>query len=126
MQRTLAQILGVTVATLAILGLFVTEGHLFKFMNADLVLDIVRIALAIALLYAGFGRRDNDAARGVLMLTGGLYIGLGLLGIINSTIWGLLPSGLTGFDIAFHLLTGVAAAAVANAGHVEHSAPHHP
>ena len=126
MQRTLAQILGVVVALLAIMGLFINDGHLLGIMNADLALDMLRIALAAALLYVGFGRRDNDAARGVLLFTGVLYIGMGLVGLVNPTIWGLLPNGLTGFDVAFHLITGITTAAVANAGHAEHTAPHHP
>jgi hypothetical protein len=119
MQRTLAQTLGIIVAVLAVMGLAVTDGHLFGLMNADLALDIARFGLAGALLYYGFAR-SNDSARGILMFTAILYIGLGLLGLVNSTLWGLLPNGLTGFDIAFHLVTGILAAAVANAGRVEH------
>jgi hypothetical protein len=40
---------------------------------------------------------------------GVLYIGMGFMGLLSSTIWGLLPNGLTGFDILFHLVAGIVA-----------------
>lgn len=125
MQRQLAKIFGILVAGLAVFGLFVHDGHLFGFMNADLALDSLRILLAVALLYVGFGRSDADTLRAVLGLTGVLYIGMGLLGMVDATLWGLLPNGLTGFDIAFHLVAGIAATGAAFAPNSDRSATHH-
>lgn len=112
-QKLLARIYGVLVAALALFGFFVAEGHLFKLMNADTALDILRVPLALALLYAGFAARDNNFARGILLFTGILYVAMAVLGLINSTLWDLLPNGLTGFDILFHAATGVIAIGVA-------------
>jgi hypothetical protein len=108
MQRQLAKVYGVLIATLAVAGLF-ASGHLFDLMNVDPALDILRFPLAALLLYAGFGAATHDFVRGSLLGVGLLYVGMALLGLLDAELWGLLPSGLTGFDVAFHLLTGVAA-----------------
>jgi hypothetical protein len=124
MQKTTAKVYGVLIALLAVVGLF-TSGHAFDLMNVDPMLDILRVVLAAVLLYAGFGAAKQDFVRGSLMVVGFLYVGMGVLGLFNSELWGLLPSGLTGFDIAFHLVTGVAALGVAVAKerpHVAHPA----
>lgn len=118
-QRSLAQMYGIIAAVLAFLGLFVTRGHLFELMNADLALDIVRVLLAVALLYAGFGAKNLSSVRDILLFTGVVYVGLAVLGLINSTVWNLLPTGLTGFDIIVHLLGGALAIAVARDGRTE-------
>jgi hypothetical protein len=124
MQKTLAQIFGILVAGLAVLGFFVEDGHLFGLMNANIMLDILRVGLAAALLYVGFGKASAENIRNVLGLTSALYLGMAVLGLINSELWGLLPSGLTGFDIAFHLVAGLAAGAAAVAPNSNHSAAH--
>lgn len=113
MQKQLAQIFGILVAGLAVLGFFVEDGHLFGLMNANFALDMLRVVLATALLYAGFGPASAQTIRSVLMFTGVLYIGMALGGLISPTLWGMLPSGLTGFDIAFHLATGAVATGAA-------------
>lgn len=123
MQKQIAQILGILVAGLAVLGLFVENGHLFGLMNANIPLDMLRFVLAAALLYAGYSSVSPQAVRSVLMFTGVLYLGLALLGLISSTLWGILPSGLTGFDVVFHLVAGAIAAGSAIAAA---SSTHHP
>jgi hypothetical protein len=116
MSRLVAQILGIVVATLAVVGLL-TNGHIFGLINGDLTMDLLRIPLAAALLYAGFGTHYAPTVRSVLMFTGVAYVGLALLGLIDATLWGLLPSGLTGFDIVFHLATGILAVVAARSTH---------
>lgn len=114
MQKILVQIYGVLIAILALGGLFVTEGYyLLGFMNADTALDVTRVVLAVALIAIGFFSRSALLIRGSLAFVGILYVGVGVLGLFDATIWGLLPTGLTGFDIAFHLVTGVIAAGAA-------------
>lgn len=124
MQKRMAQIFGVLVAGLAVLGFFVEDGHLFGLMNANILLDVLRVGLAAALLYVGFGSAPAERIRGVLMFTSVLYVGMGVLGLISSTLWGLLPAGLTGFDIVFHLTTGLLAGIAAAAPNSNHSAAH--
>ena len=125
-QRSLARIYGVLVAALAILGFFVTEGHLFGLMNADGLLDILRVPLALALLYAGFSARNLATIRDILLFTGVTFVTLAILGLLNSTLWDLLPNGLTGFDIVFHLLAGALAIAIARSGRIEAETPQPP
>lgn len=112
MVLMVAKMYGWLIALLGVLGLFVTDGHLFKFMNADMPLDILRILLAAMLLYAVYSKKE-DMARSGLLLVGVLYVLMGVAGLFDSELWGLLPTGLTGFDIVFHLVTGLAALGVA-------------
>lgn len=122
MNAQLAKIYGILIGALAIMGLF-ANGHLFQFMNTDIALDVLRIALAAILLYVGFGNASERAINNTLMTVGILYVAMGITGLFAPTLGGLLPSGLTGFDIAFHLITGlVAIGAVARRGeHAAHS-----
>lgn len=113
MNVQLAKIYGVLIGALGIMGLF-TNGHLFQIMNADIALDILRIVLAAILLYAVFAARSDRVINTALLGVGVLYVGMGIIGLFAPTIGGLLPSGLTGFDIAFHLLTGAVAIVGAN------------
>lgn len=115
MKQRVTQLYAIIVGTLAVLGLF-TGGHLLDIMNVDGALDATRIVLALGLIYAGFIDRSERTIQTMLTVVGVLYIGLGILGLIDPNVVGLLPSGLTGFDIAFHLLTGAVAlwVAVAN------------
>jgi hypothetical protein len=113
MGKRIVQLFAILVSALAVLGLFVSDAHLFKVMNVDLPLDIARIVLALVLIYAGFMSDNAQVARGALWLFTVVYLGLAIGGLIDSTLWGLLPTGLTGFDIAFHAGAGLIAAAVA-------------
>ena len=101
--------MGVVVALLAIAGLFAEGEHMLGIMNVDLALDVVRIVLAIALLVVGFARVSRGALNAVLVLFGASYLVLGVIGMIDREAFGLLPTGLTTFDLVFHLVVGVAA-----------------
>lgn len=101
----LVRIYAVLVSALAFLGVFV-YGHLFGLMNADITLDLLRILLAIYLIYAAFIDRTHHVVNAALKVVGSFYLGIGLLGLLTPTLGGLLPTGLTGFDIFFHLVGG--------------------
>jgi hypothetical protein len=110
MHRIIATVLGIVVGLLGIVGLFVEGDHLLGIMNVDMTLDILRLVLAAALLIVGLVPRvPNGAPRAVVIVVGVLYVGMGLLAFADRTLFGLLPTGLTGFDIGFHLVVGVAA-----------------
>jgi hypothetical protein len=113
MLRTLARVLGVVVALLAIVGFFIEGEHLLGLMNVDLALDVLRLIIAAALLYVGFGRASASALRGVVVVVGVLYVLMGLLAFIDPTMFGLLPTGFTGFDIGFHLIVGLGSLVIA-------------
>ena len=115
-QKSLAQIYGVIAAFLALFGLFTVEGHLFRLLNVDTALNVLRVVLAAALLYAGFVTKNDKTIRDILMFTGVVYVTLAVLGLFNSVLWDLLPTGLTGFDVIVHLLAGALAIAVARSG----------
>ncbi|HEY4536581.1 MAG TPA: hypothetical protein VIG71_11525 [Enteractinococcus sp.] len=113
MHRVVAQILGVIIGVLAIAGFFVEGTLLLNLMNVDLVLDITRAVLAAALLIVGFTHVSDTVTRSVVGIVGALYIAMGVLAFADATLFGLLPTGLTGFDIGFHLVVGAVAVVLA-------------
>jgi hypothetical protein len=111
MKHLAAKILGIIIALLALIGLM-QDGHAFGAMNVDMTLDVLRVLLAAALLYAGF-KGDDRTVTSTLLVVGVLYVGMAIWGLADRTIAGMLPSGLTGFDIAFHLVVGAGAVGIA-------------
>ena len=110
MHRIVATVLGVVIGLLAIIGFFIEGDHLAGLMNVDLTLDVLRVILAIALLVVGLAPGVPDrATRGVIIAVGVLYVLMGLLAFADPNLFGMLPTGLTGFDIGFHLVVGLAA-----------------
>jgi hypothetical protein len=109
MLSIVARILGVVVALLAIAGFFVEGEHLFDLMNVDIALDALRVVIAVALLYVGFARVRASAVKTVIVIVGVVYVLMGALAFADRTLFGLLPTGLTAFDIGFHLVVGIAA-----------------
>jgi hypothetical protein len=109
MLRIVARVLGVVVALLAFVGFFVEGQHLAGLMNVDIALDVLRVVIAAALLYVGFGRVSASAIRTVIVIVGAMYVVMGLLAFVDPTLFGLLPTGFTGFDIGFHLVVGAGA-----------------
>ena len=107
MLRTVARVLGIVVALLAIAGFFVEGELLVGLMNVDITLDVLRVIIAAALLYVGFGRASAGAVRVTIIVVGALYVVMGLVAFADPTLFGLLPTGLTGFDIGFHLVVGL-------------------
>lgn len=109
MSLQLTRFYAVILTVLALIGLTM-NGHWLGLMNVDAAMDVLRVALAAVGLYIGFVSRSLSQARSYLMTVAGLYIGMAVLGLLSPTLFGLLPAGLTGFDIVFHLVTGVLAA----------------
>ena len=113
MVKIVARVLGVLVAVLAIAGFFVEGEHLLGFMNVDIVLDVLRTVIAIALLVVGFADVPERAVRVVLGVVGAMYVVMGIVAIVDRTLFGALPTGFTGFDIGFHLVVGLGSLVVA-------------
>lgn len=105
MNIQITKLYAALVGALGVAGLL-TNGHLFELMNVDAALDGLRILLAGFLAYAGLIAKSEGLANLGLNIVGALYIGMAMIGLLSPTLGGLLPSGLTGFDIAFHLITG--------------------
>src|SRR5690625_7424639 len=81
-------------------------------MNVDIALDITRTVVALVLLYVGFGRVSDSAARLEVAIVGGMYIVMGLVTFIDPTHFGILATGFTGFDVVFHLIVRAAAVVI--------------
>jgi len=112
MKRRVTQFYAVLVGGLGVIGLL-ASGHILGIINVDGALDITRLVLAAGLVYAGFIDQSERTSQVMLTVVGMLYLGIAVAGLISPTLGGLLPSGLTGFDIAFHIVTGGAALAMA-------------
>jgi hypothetical protein len=113
MVRLYAQILGVVLLLVGVVGLLVGERLLLGILNADILEDIVHLITGGLLAYVGFGRTDPGLARNVVLVLGVIYLVVGLLGFVVPTLFGLLPDGYTIFDNLLHLALGVASIAVA-------------
>jgi hypothetical protein len=113
MLRLTARVLGILVGVLALAGFFVEGEHLLGIMNVDIVLDVLRVIIAAALLYVGFANTSASALRAVIIVVGVMYVLMGVLAIFDPSLFGLLPTGFTGFDIGFHIIVGIAALALA-------------
>ena len=112
MIRQYAQILGVVLIVIGVLGLALGDQLLLGFLNIDFVEDIIHIVSGIFLAYAGFARRGGDVARNVVLGFGLIYLLVGILGFIRPDMFGLLPHSYTIADNLIHLLIGAANIAV--------------
>ena len=111
--RTYAQILGIVLILIGVVGLILGDALFLGILNIDIVEDIVHILTGGILAYVGFGRLDIGSARTVVIALGVVYLLVGILGFILPTLFGLIPHGYTVFDNLLHLLLGVLSIAVA-------------
>ncbi len=111
--RTYAQILGVVLILIGVVGLILGDALLLGILNIDVMEDIVHILTGGILAYVGFGRADIGTARSVVIVLGVVYLLVGVLGFIVPTLLGLIPHGYTVFDNLLHLVLGVLSIAVA-------------
>ena len=105
--RMYAQILGVVLILVGILGLILGGGLLLGILNIDIAEDIVHILTGGILAYVGFGQADEGLVRNVVGALGIIYLVVGVLGFILPMLFGLIPSGYTVFDDLLHLALGV-------------------
>jgi hypothetical protein len=82
-------------------------------LNIDLVEDLVHLVTGGLLAAVGFARVDPGLRRNVVGGLGVVYLLVGLLGFVDPTLFGLLPSGYSVVDNLIHLVLGVAGIAVA-------------
>ncbi len=108
MHIQLVKVYGFIVGILGVVGLFVA-GRLFEAMNTDTAIDVLRILIAGAFLYIAYRLKNDTLAITALFAIGVLYVSMGLIALADPTIGGLLPSGLSDFDIWFHIVTGAIA-----------------
>jgi hypothetical protein len=120
--RQYAQILGVVLILVGVLGLLLGDGLLLGILNIDVVEDIVHILTGGLLAYVGFGRVDAGTARSLVLALGVVYLLVGILGFVVPMLFGLIPTGYTTFDNLLHLALGVLSLVVALSGRGEETA----
>jgi hypothetical protein len=111
--RTYAQILGVVLLLVGVVGLVLGDRVWLGILNVDIVEDIVHLITGGLLAYVGFGRADLALARNVVLALGVIYLVVGILGFVVPMLFGLIPSGYTLFDNLLHLVLGVLSIALA-------------
>src|ERR671939_1646640 len=112
--RQYAQILGVTLFLICIVGLLVLGNEVWLgLLNTDVVEDIVHIVTGGLLAYVGFGRTDLATTRNLVLALGVIYLVVGILGFVVPMVFGLIPHGYTLFDDILHLVLGVLSIGVA-------------
>ena len=111
--RTYAQILGVVLLVIGVVGLVVGNQTLLGILNTDIFEDIVHLITGGLLAYVGFGRVDQALTRTVVGVLGVIYLVVGVLGFVVPIMFGLIPHGYTLFDNLLHLALGIASIAIA-------------
>lgn len=111
--RLYAQVLGVVLLLLGVLGLLLGDEPLLGILNIDVVEDIVHLLTGGIFAYVGFGQRDEGLARNVVGVLGVVYLLVGILGFVVPMMFGLLPTGYTIFDNLVHLAIGILSILVA-------------
>ncbi len=111
--KRFAQILGVVLILVGIVGLVLGDRVWLGILNVDIVEDIVHLATGGLLAYVGFSGMDLSSARSVVLALGVVYLLVGILGFFVPTMFGLIPNGYTIFDNLLHLALGVLSLAVA-------------
>jgi hypothetical protein len=113
MIKPFAQILGVVLILVGIVGLILGDKVWLGILNVDIVEDLVHLATGGLLAYVGFSGMDLSAARSVVLALGVIYLLVGILGFVVPTMFGLIPDGYTIFDDLLHLALGVLGLVVA-------------
>ena len=106
MLKRFAQILGVVLILVGLVGLVLGDRVWLGILNVDIVEDIVHLATGGLLAYVGFSGMDLSAARSVVLALGVVYLLVGILGFFVPTMFGLIPDGYTVFDNLLHLALG--------------------
>ena len=88
--RVYAQIVGVVLLLLGVLGFVLGDGLLLGLVNIDIVEDIIHLITGGLLAYVGFGQRDEGVARSVVSVLSVIYLLVGLLGFAVCVVMGLL------------------------------------
>ena len=105
--RTYAQILGVVLLLIGVVGLPLGNEVFLGILNTDIFEDIVHLITGGLLAYVGFGRVDQALIRTVVGVLGIIYLVVGVLGFVVPMIFGLIPHGYTLFDNLLHLALGI-------------------
>jgi hypothetical protein len=121
MLKRFAQILGVVLILVGVVGLILGNRVWLGILNVDIVEDIVHLATGGILAYVGFSGIDLSTARSVVLALGVVYLVVGILGFVVPMMFGLIPHGYTVFDDLLHLALGGLSLAMALSAPTESS-----
>jgi hypothetical protein len=102
-----AQVLGVVLLLVGLLGLVLGNELFLGILNIDILEDVVHLITGGIYSYVGFGRVDLATARNVVLALGVIYLVVGILGFVVPMMFGLIPHGYTIFDNLLHLALGI-------------------
>ncbi len=105
MEKQTSVFLGGFLSVLTFAGFTARNKHLLKLLNVDTNHSVLRMPLTAALLYAGT-QADLKTTRKILTGVGIFYVAMGSAGLVDKKVGGLLPSGLTNYDIVYHFAVG--------------------
>ena len=88
MVKRFAQILGVVLILVGLVGLVLGDRVWLGILNVDIVEDIVHLATGGLLAYVGFSQMDLSAARSVVLVLGVVYLLVASLGSLCPRCWG--------------------------------------
>jgi hypothetical protein len=111
--RNYAQIIGVVLLLVGLVGLVLGDQVWLGILNVDIFEDVVHLITGGLLAYVGFGRVEQALTRTVVGVLGVIYLVVGVLGFVVPMIFGLIPHGYTIFDNLLHLALGIVGIAVA-------------
>ena len=111
--RVYAQIIGVVLLLVGLVGLVLGDQVWLGILNVDIFEDVVHLITGGLLAYVGFGRVDQALTRTVVGVLGEIYLVVGVLGLVVPMIFGLIPHGYTLFDNLLHLALGIVSIALA-------------
>jgi hypothetical protein len=105
--------LGILLGSHAFVGWFIEGSRILGLLNVDLFNDIVYTICAVALLLVGSTHTPVKVIQGVLLLVGLLFLVMGVAGLFDDKLGGLLPTGVTIIDHLLLFGTGGAAVLLA-------------
>ncbi|MCP2032638.1 NADH:ubiquinone oxidoreductase subunit K [Okibacterium sp. HSC-33S16] len=98
MGKLYALMLGIVLGTHGLVGLFIEGEHLLAILNVDIFIDVVYLVSAVLLLGVALTNSSPGAIRGSLLLVGVVLLAIGVSGLFDNTVFGLMPTGLTLVD----------------------------
>jgi hypothetical protein len=110
--RQYAGIVGIAVLALGIVGMLTklisASDYLFNLLNVSWAANMMHLVTGWLMAYISYKQNNVTLARYVVGLLGIIYLLVFVAGLISTTVFGLVSSGLTWADNMVHLVLGLA------------------